>query len=299
MTRKKEVRPLTDTRYLRQLLAEHSLSPRKGAGQNFLVCREPLTVAVSTLAGGPKQLTELGAGLGTLTQALLGAGYLVRAIERDEQLATLLTEEMSTSDREHLELVLGDLRECPWTWETPYQLVGNIPYNLSGLIIRRITQLEPAPHQAVLLVQQEVADRMTASPNAMSMLSLAIGLWGSARVLLPVPAECFWPRPKVASALVALAPREEAGLPLDEREAILKFAKPLFRGRRKQLGGTLRAELSLTEGTVKQLLQQAGVRGQQRPQELSVQQWCALYSATRTDLGGDGPVVKSAHKPPD
>jgi 16S rRNA (adenine1518-N6/adenine1519-N6)-dimethyltransferase len=268
---------LTELAHLKALLTAHGIRPRRTASQNFLTSRDVVTAIVSAARGGPRAVTELGAGTGVITQALLTADFAVRAIERDRQLATILTSVMPPQLQPELELVIGDVRQKSWEWSTPYQIVGNIPYHLSGLVIRKITQLTPLPRQAVLLVQAEVGERLTAEVPQLQLIGLAVQLWGSARILQRVPAAAFWPSPRVDSALVLLTPASSTQrLSLAEREAVLGVAKHFFRSRRKQMGGVLKRWLAIKPEEAGDILRRAGIDLQQRPQEVSVSRWVAL-----------------------
>lgn len=273
--------PLTDINYLQNLLKKKRFTPVRSAGQNFLICDEVIEAALSVLTGGPKNVTELGAGVGSLTQGLLASGYNVRAIERDKNLAKILQSCVPAKNRSRLDLQFEDLRDVAWEWQEGYSLVGNIPYNLSGLIIRRITLLKPMPALVVLLVQREVAQRMTAHPPEMSLISLAVQLWGSAHEVLQVPTTCFWPEPKVSSTLIVLVPHDgekKTAISVSEREEIIAFAKPLFQQKRKQIGGGLRRINVIKEDKIMDLCGAAGVGLKARPQELSVEQWKCLFN---------------------
>jgi len=273
-------RYLTDVRYLRSRLNRAGIKPRRQAGQSFLICEEVVEATLLALQNGPKQVTELGAGGGTLTLALLEAGFKVKAIERDQALADVLASEVREAKRGELKLIRDDLREIDWSWakeesqDEAYQLVGNIPYNLSGNIIRRVVQLEPKPTQIVLLVQQEVGDRLVAKPPDMGLMSLAVSLWGQADVLLRVPASCFWPQPKVESHLVLLVPKKDGPVGLAEQENVLSLARYFFQTRRKQVGGGLKKRVGPERAV--ELLKKAGIDPTSRPQELMVEQWRAL-----------------------
>ena len=282
---------LTDIQTLKSLMAREGIAPKHSAGQNFLVCGEPVEAAVEILKEGPPNVTELGAGMGPLTLPLLEARFQVRAIEKDSSLASILRKTAPPALREKLELIVGDLRYTQWEQEQPYQIAGNIPYNLSGLIFRKITQLAPAPTAVVLMVQREVALRLTAEPPNMNLLALAVQLWGKAHVVLNVPRNCFWPQPEVESSLVLLTPRKpqfpllrqgSAGQAMtndqyDEREELLDFVKPFFQAKRKQMGGVLRRAYNLSEDEATEKLKQAGIETSARPQEVSLEQWKTLY----------------------
>lgn len=254
-----ESKQLTDIRYLKQILAKHGITPKRSMGQNFLISPEVVEATVAALTAGPKQVTELGAGVGTLTQALVASRFSIRAIEKDDVFIKILHKQFPKIDITH-----ADLKDVNWTWEKPYQLVGNIPYNLTGLIIRRLTELDPAPTQAILLVQAEVAKRLLANPPDMSLSSLAVQLWGKAALLLRVPRNCFWPEPEVDSALVLLQPQQRGW----NAQAVMTLARPLFQHKRKQLGSRVD----------KDALTKAGIALTARPQELSVSDWQRLHA---------------------
>lgn len=213
--------------------------------------------------------------MGTLTQALAAAGARIRAIEWDEKLAAILPDHIPRHMREYVRVIRQDLRTADWTWKEPYLVVGNIPYSVSGRVLRRLTQTTPAPEAALFLVQYEVAERVVARPGEMSLVGLAVQLWGDATVLLRVPPSCFWPEPQVNSALVLFAPHERQ-VALEERERVLKLARIFFQARRKQIGHVARRVLKLSESEAREQLAQVGVEMQQRPQELSVEQWRKL-----------------------
>ncbi len=267
---------LTNPEYLESFLQKHSITPTRSAGQNFLVCAEPLEAMMAAMEGAGEVVTELGAGLGTATSALVHSGYNVRAIERDETLAKLLPKELPPALRDKVDLQIADLREVPWEWDQPWQLVGNIPYNLSGYIFRRLTELQKPPTQALFLVQREVAKRLAAMVPDMNLLGLAAQLWGTVHVLLNVPASCFVPPPEVESSLVLLIPHGSAGLPLTQQAAVLNVAKPFFQQKRKQMGGVLRREFNMPPEKVEGILSAVGISSMSRPQEVSVEQWRQL-----------------------
>ncbi len=268
--------PLTNLAWLKQTLARHDIAPAKSLGQNFLICSEVVEAALAALEGGPPQITELGAGVGTLTQALVAHNYQVRAIEKDDDFVHLLPQTIPAKNKDSLNVVHGDLRQEEWHWAGAYQLIGNIPYNLSGLIMRRLTQLEQPPTQAIVLVQKEVGQRLRAVPPDMNLLGLAVSLWGSAQKILNVPPNCFWPRPKVYSQLVLLTPTTDNPLSPAQREATLAVAKVFFQQKRKQIGGVLRKSFKLSAADQATILKKVNLESTARPQEISKENWVIL-----------------------
>lgn len=272
---------LTDPATLKLLLRRVGITPQRSSGQHFLICPEVVEATLLALTDAPLRVTELGSGAGALTAALLDSGFTVRALERDTSLAQLLTSALPAAQRSRLTLTVSDLRHEEWHWDEPYCLVGNIPYNLSGYIVRRLVHLDPAPERVVLLVQREVGERMVASPPAMSLLGLTVQLWGTGDLILHVPRSCFWPQPRVDSCLVLITPHHT--YPLSEREQILDVARRLFQAKRKQLGGSLARLFQLSSDQVSRLLSPLGILPVQRPQELSCAQWQKLVHALVSD----------------
>lgn len=266
---------LTDTSFLKNLFRELGIAPAHTRSQNFLTCPQVIHTTLQSLTSGPRHITELGAGLGTLTWPLLEAGFKVRAIEKDGILASVLTRLTPSPQQKNLELLILDLKNTAWEHNTPYQLVGNIPYHLSGYIIRRLTQLVPPPQRTILLVQKEVGERMMAKPPDMQLLGLAVQLWGAAKKLQLVRRGCFWPAPKVDSMLVQLLPHTASQVAVEQREYVLEVARTFFQARRKQMGGVLKKR-GWERGHIEDALKKAEVLPTARPQELSVSQWIKL-----------------------
>jgi 16S rRNA (adenine1518-N6/adenine1519-N6)-dimethyltransferase len=265
---------LTDKRVLQTRLKAVGIKPERSKGQNFLICREAVEAILEILEKGPKTATELGSGPGALTQALVLSGWKVRAIEKDKGLIEVLTKSLPKSKGNRLEIVAGDIKKEDWRWNEPYVLVGNIPYNLSGLIVRKITALEPKPEAVVLMVQKEVGQKLTAETNYLNLISVAVQLWGRAELIMNVPASCFWPKPKVDSQLILMVPHDKtAALSLEVRERAIKIAREFFRFKRKQVGGVARRLYG--EGVIGAMTK-VGIRASSRPQEIEPRKWVEL-----------------------
>lgn len=266
---------LTNPDVLKSVLARHNIQPSKSLGQKFLICAEVIDAVLLGLEGAPKNITELGPGLGTLTQGLLAHEYCVRGIEKDDEFIQILPSMIPPKYRGNLTVIHQDLREANWDWDEQYSLVGNIPYNLSGLIVRRLTKLQTVPYAAIFLMQQEVVDRILMRDHSMSLLALAVGLWGSAQVLLRVPPSCFIPQPKVHSAVILLRPSADT-LSVDRREEILRKAKPFFQAKRKQLGTVLKRHYSKNIQDIEDIQSKTGISAERRPETVSIEEWVSL-----------------------
>ncbi|MEK7500484.1 MAG: 16S rRNA (adenine(1518)-N(6)/adenine(1519)-N(6))-dimethyltransferase RsmA [Patescibacteria group bacterium] len=280
------IQPLTNPDVLKSVLASHQLRAAKSLGQNFLICEEVIDAVLMALNGGPKYITELGPGLGTLTQGLIASGYCVRGIEKDDDFVKVLPNMMPPKLRENLTVIHGDLLEEEWPHFAPpsggatrgdnsYAVVGNIPYNISGLIIRRLTNLQVVPSSAIFLMQKEVAERIVYTENSMSLPGLSMNLWGASELLLQVPSSCFIPAPKVNSALIQIRPKTDM-LSLEKREKILACAKPFFQAKRKQIAHTLKNAYGKDATEIELIANKLNISPTTRPENLTCENWTAL-----------------------
>jgi 16S rRNA (adenine1518-N6/adenine1519-N6)-dimethyltransferase len=274
---------LTDPEYLDFILKKNKIRADKTLGQNFLISQEVVDAIILGLEDEPKHVTELGPGLGTLTQGLIASGFHVRAIEKDDDFISIIPRVLPANLRENLELIHGDLKDIDWmspastatSAKQEWSLVGNIPYNLSGLIIRHLTKLQTAPERAIFLMQKEVVDRLVTEQGNMSLLGLSLGLWGTATLLLRVPPSCFIPQPSVQSSLVLLQPNS-IRLPVEKREEIIAKAKPFFQAKRKQISTTMKRAYLKTDEEIDFITQQLSISKQARPQDISIDTWARL-----------------------
>ncbi|HEV2671481.1 MAG TPA: 16S rRNA (adenine(1518)-N(6)/adenine(1519)-N(6))-dimethyltransferase RsmA [Gemmatimonadales bacterium] len=230
-------------------------------GQHFLSDPKILGRIVDALDPVPGEtVLEIGPGKGTLTDALLGRGLHVVAIEKDKHLAGALV-------RANLTVIAGDALRLDWP-RAP-KIVGNIPYYItSPLIDKALTP--PLPERVVFLVQEEVADRIAAKPGSKTYGALSVGVQAVARVekLFTVAAGAFRPPPKVRSALIRLTPRVEPLVTTDEIGSLRAFVTACFSKRRKQLKN---AVPGLSEAELRSLGFDVAVRPERLPPQAFVQ----------------------------
>ncbi|MHB8611146.1 MAG: 16S rRNA (adenine(1518)-N(6)/adenine(1519)-N(6))-dimethyltransferase RsmA [Candidatus Dormibacteraceae bacterium] len=275
-----------DAHQLDQLLRRHRIGLKHSLGQNFLV-NPGLRDAVAEHADlSPEdEVLEVGAGVGTLTIALARHARRVVAVELDGRLIPALRE--SLAGLENVEVVRTDILRFNVRSAFPEGdeiVAGNIPYNLTGALIRKLLDDPPRPRRLSLVVQKEVAERWTASTGA-SLSTVAVQVFAEAKLLLTIPSAAFTPSPRVDSALVRLDVRERPAVDVEDLNAFFRFVEAVFQGRRKQLGGTL-GRISGTGSTAAgERLRDAGIDPERRPQTLNLGEWEALYEEFRSPEG--------------
>lgn len=276
-----ELDPLTPSR-TRSILESLGHRPIKALGQNFLIDSNIVRKSLKLARLEPGDtIVEIGPGLGTLTRALLQADVTVHAIEQDTTLARYL--EDTLGDHPHFHLIHGDACRHPLAdlapdSESTYKIVANLPYAISSPWMEGVLQAPVLPERIVILVQREMADRMTASPGSKSVGALTLFL-ESCFERLPghrVAATCFYPRPGVDSTLFHLQRRAD---PSPYREQSREAIRKLFTQRRKQVG-TLATRLLPPEVAGPWLQQLDDPKA--RPEALSFSDWKKLDHCFRT-----------------
>jgi len=262
--------------------------PRKRLGQHWLRDQRVLKRIVAAAQIHPEdRLLEIGPGRGALTGHLLATpAAAITAVELDHHLIAGLQQRFGSDER--FSLLQGDALELlrqPLVCN-PNKVVANIPYNITGPLLQRLvgTVLQPRqpPFQhLVLLLQKEVADRITAPPGgpACGALSIRMQLLAEARTVCTVSPTCFSPPPEVTSAVVALTPYppDQRRYSPDQAPWLERLLRAAYGGRRKMLRNTLGSIWPMP--SLEQAARQAAVDLSQRPQDLNPDQWVAFSQA--------------------
>lgn len=249
--------------HIKQLLASRGLSPRKGFGQNFLIDHNHLLALVDASGVGEGSVVlEVGPGTGVLTEELLARGARVVAAEIDRGMCQLLRETIGADARwaERFTLVEGDCLEGKHAIAPAllaalrdagprFVLVANLPYGAATPLIMQLLARHDACAGIFVTIQREVVDRVLAVPGTKDYgpLSVLATLTARGERLGTLPPGCFWPAPKVTSAMLALR-RLPAPL-VHEPGLVLAFCHELFAQRRKQLGAVLARMVGSQEAT--------------------------------------------------
>jgi 16S rRNA (adenine1518-N6/adenine1519-N6)-dimethyltransferase len=266
------------TMHPKQLLAKYDLQPKKSLGQNFLFDENLLAqIADGAQLSAADEVLEIGPGLGSLTKQLASRAGRVVAVELDDRLWPILQDELTGLDQ--VELLHGDILEQDTAvlFPGPYKVVANVPYYITGAILRHLLESTRKPSLILLTVQKEVAERITAVPPHMSLLAVSVQYYGQAEVLKTLKAGAFWPRPEVDSAVVRidLTQVPEVGFDTAAEQKFFRIVRAGFSQKRKQLQKNLR-QLGLSKTAAADLLLRAGIDGRRRAETLSLHEWRAI-----------------------
>jgi len=261
--------------------------PKKSLGQNFLKSHAAIRKIIE--AGEIKSddvVLEIGPGKGALTEKLLESAGQVIAVEKDDELFDFLKEKFEKEIKiKKLILINDDIlnfnAKAYSLRPRAYKIIANIPYNITGAILKKFLTDELQPSSMVLLVQKEVAQRIVAHDKKESLLSISVKAYGKPKIIAKVPARYFSPVPKVDSAIIKISniSRENfknssklVNLPgrqvLDE-EKFWKILKTGFAHKRKKLLSNLKV-LDLNKNELEKQI------GSKRAEELSVLEWINL-----------------------
>ena len=270
---------------VRSLATGLGVRPTKTLGQNFLHDPNTIRRIVRTAGLEPADVVlEVGPGLGSLTLGLLSTVDRVLAVEVDPVLAAALpstVDDRLAGGGDRLTVVAADaLTLTSLPDPQPTKLVANLPYNVAVPVVLHLLALVPTLRAGLVMVQAEVADRLTAQPGSRiyGVPSVKLAWYAAARRAGAVPRTVFWPVPNVDSGLVSFTRRDPpaAGVPRDQVFAVIDAA---FAQRRK----TLRAALSAWAGTparAEDLLRAAGIDPSARGESLDVAAFARLAAAS-------------------
>jgi 16S rRNA (adenine1518-N6/adenine1519-N6)-dimethyltransferase len=290
------VNPYLDPQRVRAALRALDLRPTRGMGQNFLIDGGALATIVEAaeLSAGDL-VVEVGPGLGVLTWELTRRAGLTVAVELDKRLAARLHDELPDAP---LRIVQRDVLRAPPEEllelagagaERPYKLVANLPYAITAPVLRHFLEARRPPELSVLLVQWEVAQRITAAPGDLSVLAHAVQLYAEAEIVARVPAASFFPAPAVDSAVLRLRRRPALAVDVDSVDKLFRVIKAGFLQARKQLGNALPGGLAamgakLPRETAVAALEAAGVAPARRAETVTLAEWAEVYRALAAHL---------------
>ncbi len=276
---------------IKRIFKEQGLAPKKWMGQNLLVDGSYLNgiVRAANLKEGDS-VVEVGAGLGVLTEALVGQGAKVWALEIDSGFFRSLQEKFGESDNLvliHADALKFDFRELAKKIGK-LRVVANLPYNISSRLIFMFHENREIFSTLDVLLQKEVAERLVASPGTKEygVLTVLLGVSATAEILFDIPPKAFVPVPEVISSLVHISFPDTPPIEVSDSQLLTRLVKASFAGRRKTLRNTLRnaAIEGLTPQSLAISADQTGIDLGRRGETLTPQEFATLANAIRVNL---------------
>lgn len=263
----------------REIVERYGFNLKKSLGQNFLIDGNILAKIVEAAELGPGiPVLEVGPGIGSLTEAMLLTGSSVTSIEIDRRLCPILEEAFGGDAA--FTLVSGDacdeeVFECAAQNGPAERFVSNLPYVVTTPVLERLFRTAAPIERAVIMVQSEVARRMTAKPGSReySALSVFVSAFSKATTLFDVRPGSFFPNPGVVSSVVLLT---DFSVP-EDADAFMRTVHDAFSLRRKTLKNTLSHAWGIEKSEADALLRSAGIDPARRAETLDMRAFCSLH----------------------
>ena len=280
---------LTDLSTIRNLCARYDFALSKGFGQNFII-NPGICPRIAEEAGiGPGWgALEVGPGIGVLTEQLCKRADKVVSIEVDKRLPPLLEETMA--DYDNFKLVLNDVLKVDLKalladefGGKPVAVCANLPYYITSPILMRLLEEKLPIENITVMVQKEAAQRLCAAPGTRDAgaISYAVAYYAEPKLLFTVQPGSFYPAPKVTSAVIQLNVRKTPAVevPNGDEKAFFALIRAAFSQRRKTAANAISNGLQLPKAAVLSALEAAHLDPRSRPEQLTLQDYCALLAA--------------------
>lgn len=274
----------------KEIIAKHDFTFKKSLGQNFIIDQNILDKIVGA-AGLSKEdgVLEIGPGIGALTEKLAQAAGTVVAVEIDQRLLLILQETLASYANiqvvhgDVLKLQLHDLFKEKFQNCKRVNVVANLPYYVTTPIVMKLLEDKLPLNQIVVMIQKEVADRMTASPGGKEYgsLSIAVQYYCEPSIVTTVPRTVFVPQPNVDSAVIRLKVREKPPVEVMEEKFFFEVVQASFAQRRKTISNNLlsrffeKGQRPLLEA----ILNDCGIDPVRRGETLSIEEYALLSNA--------------------
>ena len=276
---------LTSVKTIKELLSQHGARASKGLGQNFLIDKNALEKIITTADLKPSDnVLEIGPGIGTLTQELAKNVKKVIAVEKDRKMCEILQETLE--NYKNVEVSNKDILKANFQSLKDYKIVANLPYYITSPVIRKFLERpEGYPNQPelmVLMVQKEVGQRICAKPPNMSLLAVSVQFYADPKIISYVSKNCFWPSPKVDSAIIKITPRGQTSRQAGGQtspDLFFRVVKAGFSQPRKQLSNNLSKILKMDRKKVNEWLSRNNIGSSQRAETLSIENWKNLTNS--------------------
>jgi 16S rRNA (adenine1518-N6/adenine1519-N6)-dimethyltransferase len=266
----------------KEILHQYGIKPNKKLGQSFLIDINVINRIVHAANISQEDIVvEIGAGIGVLTENIAKKAKRVIAVEIDRNLVEVLKDKLGVYD--NVEVHCGDILKFDFnsiseTHSSKIKIIGNVPYNISSPLIFRLLSFRPVISDFMLMLQKEIVQRLVSVPDnkIYGVPSVILQMFASAEKIFDVPSTCFYPQPKVESAIIKGSFREKPLVYLQDEIFFTGLVKAAFAQRRKMLINNLKNAKfleGLSDDDLKEALDAAGIDGKRRGETLSISEF--------------------------
>ncbi|MGE5330047.1 MAG: 16S rRNA (adenine(1518)-N(6)/adenine(1519)-N(6))-dimethyltransferase RsmA [Deltaproteobacteria bacterium] len=268
------------------IMQKYNINANKRFGQNFLIDQQILDSIIKAGEVSKDDLViEIGPGLGVLTAELCKNAGQVAAIEIDKRFAQILDEVLGNFNNykiiqdDILRVKLDEL-VAGFNHSKKAKVIANLPYYITTPVIMKILEECSQISSVVVMVQKEVADRITARPGGKEYgaLTVSASFYGTARKMFDVPPHCFMPRPDVTSSIIRIDVNEKPPVEIKSKESFFKVVKASFAQRRKTLLNSLANSgiFGLPKNEIVKMLGEIGIEESRRPETLTIEEFARI-----------------------
>jgi 16S rRNA (adenine1518-N6/adenine1519-N6)-dimethyltransferase len=251
----------------------YKIKPNSQLGQSFLINVKVYEKIIKAADIKDKEVLEVGPGLGFLTASLIKEAKKVVAVELDPIITTYLRTALLTSNINNLEIVEQNILNFnPRNYfENNYHIVANLPYNISSIFLRTYLSHIYQPSSLTLMLQKEVAQRIMAKEPNNNLLALSVKYFAKAQIIDYVPADSFWPQPKVDSAIIKIVCQNQ-----ENDKKLFQVMRAGFSSKRKMLKNNLKSVLKIDIKESENILNKLKLNPLVRAENLSLDNWQSL-----------------------
>lgn len=265
----------------REMMQAYGLNPKKSLGQNFMHDPNTIEKIAATAEIMPDDtVVEIGPGTGELTERLAQAARHVMAIEIDERLTPILEERFA--DTANVYFIFQDVLKTDvlqLVGNKPFIVVANVPYYITTAILEHLLEQPHRPKRIVITMQYEVAQRICAEPDDMTVLSNSVQYYGKPQIVSKLSPAVFWPRPGIDSAILRIDTYDKPIVETPSDKLFFRVVKAGFSQKRKQLRNSLSGGLQVKSKVAGQYLEVADIDSKRRAETLSLEEWGRLTRA--------------------
>jgi len=257
------------------LFKKYNIKPQKKLGQNFLIDKNIIKKIIRSSNISKNDIVlEIGPGIGTLTIELSKKVKKVIAIEKDKTIIKILKE--TTKGFKNIKIINQDILKIKKIKiNKKYKIIANLPYYIFFPILKKLLEEENPPHEMILTIQKEVAQKIVKKPPKANFLSIFINFYCDSKILFFIPKESFWPKPKVDGAVIKLSNIKNKNLEVD-KFLFYKVIKIGFSSPRKKIINNYFNNIKLNKKEVYNLFNKININPNLRPENLSLKDWIKL-----------------------